>query len=123
MDIKAYCDANGVPYQETAKGLRVMDTSMLPAALRDGLDAKGYLPEKVETKAEPEAEEAEPEAPAKLRGHLPDDFPYYSFLEAGDVKTYAQLRKRIEAGTLTDIKGIGDERAAEITTAFEGAGE
>jgi len=52
------------------------------------------------------------------RGSLPDDFPYLSFLTAGGVNTYARLRKRIEAGTLTEIDGIGDVRAAEIEEAY-----
>ncbi len=53
------------------------------------------------------------------RGRLPDDFPHRGFLEGAGEATYAKIRKRIEAGTLQKIPGIGDERAAAIEEAMK----
>lgn len=58
-----------------------------------------------------------------LRGHLPDGFPFLAFLKAGDVSTWAQLRKRIEDGTLTDIDHIAAGRAETITAAYNEVNE
>lgn len=80
MDLKQYCDANGVPYKETDKGLRVMDTTLLPGALRGEVDERGFVvavlyPEDfgAVAAAEPEPEpkqesEPEPEPEAKPKG-------------------------------------------------------
>ena len=49
--------------------------------------------------------------------HLPDGFPGKAKLEAAGVKTFGKLRKRIDAGTLIDIDGIGTETAKAIEEA------
>ncbi|HKS27824.1 MAG TPA: hypothetical protein VJS44_08395 [Pyrinomonadaceae bacterium] len=65
------------------------------------------------------SEDAEPETEGKsLRGKLPEDFPGQAALEAEGVGTYAQARKRVKDGTLTDIPGIGDATAAKIAEAL-----
>ena len=61
MEIKEYCDANGVSYKETSKGLRVMDTTLLPGAMRDLCDEQGYV---ISSKPVPEAEVPAPAAEA-----------------------------------------------------------
>lgn len=53
------------------------------------------------------------------RGHLPEDFPGYSALDAIGEATYAKVRKRIEDGTLTEIDGIGAATAEKIQAALE----
>lgn len=70
MDLKAYCDANGVPYQQTNKGLRVMDTSLLPGSMRDGLDEKGFVvaaPVVESAPSEPVGESDEPKPKGKKK--------------------------------------------------------
>jgi len=51
--------------------------------------------------------------------HLPDGFPGKAKLEAAGVKTFGKVRKRIEAGTLIDIDGIGTETAKAIEEAVK----
>jgi hypothetical protein len=41
--IKAYCDANGIPYQLRTGGLRVMDVTQLPGALKGAVDDGGFV--------------------------------------------------------------------------------
>lgn len=81
--------------------------------------AEGDEDQVADDQQDDQARQTESESKPK-RGALPEDFPYRSFLEAGGVTTHAQLRKRIDAGTLTEIANIGDERAVKIT---EAAGE
>lgn len=52
--------------------------------------------------------------PKELKGPLPEDFPGRAALADADVNTYHQLRKRIEAGTLTLIPHVGPALAAKI---------
>ncbi|MDT5061520.1 MAG: hypothetical protein QOH63_1979 [Acidobacteriota bacterium] len=72
-----------------------------------------------EVKPSEEAEVDSEESGASLpQGKLPDDLPGHAALEAEGVTTYAQLRKRISAGTLIEIPGIGDATAAKIKEAL-----
>lgn len=50
---------------------------------------------------------------------LPEDFPGFAALDAAGEATSAKLRKRIAAGTLREIDGIGEAREKEIIAAFE----
>ena len=63
--------------------------------------------------------ELDNETPKPKQGKLPEDFPYHDLLVNGDIATYAQLRKAIANGTLTDVAGIAEARAAEIVEASE----
>ena len=47
---------------------------------------------------------------------LPEDFPGRAALEEAGEFTPAKIRKRVEAGTLTEIPGIGEATAEKITT-------
>lgn len=53
------------------------------------------------------------------RGRIPVDFPWRDLLDAGGVRTFKQLEKRITTGTLTELDGIGDARADEIVKAYD----
>lgn len=68
-----------------------------------------------------------PESPTsddggKARGHLPEGFPGLVALEAAGEATYAKVRARVEAGTLTQIEGVGDATAEKIKEALDEAG-
>lgn len=50
---------------------------------------------------------------------LSPDFPGFVALDEAGEATKAKVRKRIAAGTLTDVDGIGPETATKIELAFE----
>jgi hypothetical protein len=50
------------------------------------------------------------------QGHLPEDFPGYSALEAAGITTFAQLRK---VDDLVSVPGIGEATAAKIADALK----
>lgn len=54
-------------------------------------------------------------------GKLSSDFPGFAELDAAGEATTAKVRKRIKAGTLTEIPGIGAAKEAAITEAFDEA--
>lgn len=64
----------------------------------------------------PEADEQTTATTAK--GHLPEDFPGYPALDAAGEATYAKVRARVTAGTLTEISGIGTATADRIKEAL-----
>jgi hypothetical protein len=53
------------------------------------------------------------------RGKLPEDFPGRTALEEAGEATYAKVRKRLAAGTLTEIHGIGEATASSIAEAMK----
>lgn len=81
-----------------------------------------YRPGTTEPELRPEIAAAEAagatEPVTPLKGKLPEDFPGHSALEAEGLTTYAKVRKRIEAGTLTEVAGIGDATAEKIQEAM-----
>lgn len=81
-----------------------------------------YRPGTTEPELRPEIAAAEAEAATKpatpLKGKLPEDFPGHSALDAEGLTSYAKVRKRIDAGTLTDVPGIGDATAEKIQEAM-----
>jgi len=86
------------------------------------LDAQGRADVIAALKPEVAAEPvSEPEPKAEAKGSLPDDFPARAALDAGDVRTFHQLRKRIAEDTLTDIPGIGKPTAEKIVAALVAA--
>jgi hypothetical protein len=57
-DARDYCNAHGVPFVESGDALRVMDVTLLPGAMRDSFDERGFLKgEEVESAAEVETDE------------------------------------------------------------------
>jgi len=50
---------------------------------------------------------------------LKDDFPGFAELDAAGEATTAKVRKRIEAGTLTEVVGIGPAKEQQIKEAFD----
>lgn len=119
--IKAYCDAYGVPYQLTPAGLRVMDVSQIPGGeMRDAIGEGGLVARPaavVEVQPEPEIEEAESETTSKhLRGPLPDGFPGKAAFEAEGYNTYAKVRAVRKAGT--KVAGVGDATNAAVDEIF-----
>lgn len=103
----------------SASGDRIVARSIEPSSLPGSMMELFFNP------AQPvEAVADQPPVEVKaLRGYLPDGFPFLAFLKAGDVSTWAQLRKRIEDGTLTDIEHIAKGRAEAITAAYNEANE
>lgn len=77
------------------------DPSKNPAAIGDGQEAGE------------EGSETD-----KKRGHLPEGFPGLAALEEAGEATYTKVRKRIDAGTLTEIPNIGDATAEKIEEAY-----
>lgn len=69
------------------------------------------VPTRMETKIESSGGETSPSPP-----RLPDGFPGKSELEAADVTTIDGVQQRVDAGTLTDITGIGPQTATQIET-------
>lgn len=41
--IKAYCQEQGIPFQQNDRGVRVLDGSQLPDVMRGVLDASGFI--------------------------------------------------------------------------------
>lgn len=74
-------------------------------------------------KTAPEGEEAEgeEEAPAELKGRLPEDFPGHAALEAEGLTTYAKVRKQLDS--ITEVPGIGDATAERIREAMSASPE
>lgn len=89
-----------------------------------GFQGLAPLPERLAATAAERADlanapaEASAAAPAESlalkQGHLPEEFPGYSALDAAGEATYTKVRKRIVDGTLTEIPGIGEATADRI---------
>jgi hypothetical protein len=66
-----------------------------------------------------EGAESEP-SPSTLRGKLADDFPGKAKLEAGELTTYAQIRKAIKKDPeawYKEIEGVGEATALKVAEA------
>jgi hypothetical protein len=129
VDLTSEKDFHHVPSPMYGTGLRhALD--VLKEGVEDGPrfvlageDEKLLEPAAPAAAVEAAAEAAAPDAAAvelakPQQGELPEGFPGKSALAKAEVHTFAGVRKHVKAGTLTDIKGIGDPTAADIADAL-----